>query len=273
MTISAKLSDLGGLEFVVSDPADTDDINGFSDTQSSVGGESAKFSGGSAMQANSGKKIGISQVKFEALITDLSARSILSSSGLTNPGNVIDDDDDTNTTFSDTNDELIVDFGSSITAVLKSVGNRSVSGSHNIEISLSTDDITYNFLVNLNYSEAKQTRDHGTETFRYVKFRSVGSTSSANVYSIFAEDTGGDDVTVQLLSTSSIDSTSGTTLIGSTVLTATSRDTGSIASVTTFNTTLYLTDAGDFVTLRVVSYAGQFTVPVKLKEITTVKEV
>ena len=273
MTISAKLSDVGGLEFVVSDPTDTDDVNGFTDIQNSVGGESAKFSGGSAMKANSGLKIGVSQVKFETSLTDLSARSILSSSGVTNPGNVIDDDDSTGTNFSDTNDEIIVDFVSSITAVLKSVGNRGVAGGHNIEISTSTDDITYNVLTSVNYSESKQTVNHGTDTFRYVKFRSTGTTSNANVFSIYAEDTGGDDVTVQLLSTSSLDATSGTTLIGSTVIAATSRDTGSSASVTTFNSVLYLTDAAHYVTLRVVSYGGQFTVPVKLKEITTVKEV
>ena len=65
MTISAKLSDVGGLEFIVSDPTDTDDVGGFSDPIS-TGAKSAKFSGGADMQANSGLRIGTSQIKVVA---------------------------------------------------------------------------------------------------------------------------------------------------------------------------------------------------------------
>lgn len=273
MTISAKLSDIAGLEFIVSDPTDTDDLNGFSDEQTTVGGESAKFSGGATMQANSGKKIGISQVKFETSITDLSARTIQSSSGVTNPTQAIDDNDTTAAFFTNINDELIVDFGSSITAVLKSTGSRTVGGNHSITITRSTDNITYFAFATVNYTEAKQTVTHGNATFRFIKFVSSTSTSAASVFSIFVEDTSGDKVTVQLLSTSALDGTSGTTMIGSTVLTATSRDLGSSTNITTFNSTLLLTDATHFVTLRIVSFDGIFDVPVTLSSITSVKEV
>jgi len=65
MTISSKLVDINGLEFAVSEDTDTVDVGGFSDSILTPSAITAQFSDLATMQANSGKRIGMTQLKIK----------------------------------------------------------------------------------------------------------------------------------------------------------------------------------------------------------------
>ena len=93
------------------------------------------------------------------------------------------------------------------------------------------------------------------------------------VYEAWREPSTTPSVDVQLLSTTTQDATSGTTLIETTTINAPTME-NPTAITSLHNTIPYFTGIGEFVTLRVVSYSdSDFKVPVTLSNITTVKEV
>ena len=275
MTISAKLSDVGGLEYIVSDPADTDDVNGFSDSQDAVGGESAKFSDLSAMKANAGRIIGISQVQFNTALAILD-RTVESEVNVTDSANAIDDTNAFASLDDRTVSEMVVDFGSSLTKVVKveyaSGSNASVTCT--VEKSANPTGPWTEIASANKTGTATAVVDGGSHTFRYIRvWYEAGSSdiTPLRLHNVWAEPSTPDSVDVELLSTSALDSPTGTVLIAQHTIFAPTRENQTpVTSI--FNSVLYMTGNAEYVTLRVVSYNGDFNVPVTLSDITTVKE-
>lgn len=264
MTISAKLSDVGGLEFVVSDPTDTDDVGGFSDTIT-TGAKTAKFSDTSVMQANVGKIIGVSQLKINSGAGGVvRSRSLESNVGWGNPNDAFDGNDTTFAAIAG-GGALIIDFTSIATTILK-IAHGTTSGNSTINVQISDDDISYTDLGNFfttSTSSTGETVDLGTQTWRYVKVERVSGTASTKVFEVF-EELSSESVTVRVRSSATIDTADGTVLITDQVMTPN--------QTLTFNTALLLTGAGQFVTLEYVSFVS-FAIPINLSQITSVKEV
>ena len=274
MTISAKLSDFGGLEFVVSDPTDEDDIGGYSDSQESVGAESAKFSDAMIMKANTGKRIGISQVQFNTSLAMLN-RSVNSETSITNSTNMIDSNLSSYAVFTSAGtSEIIVDFGSIANAVTKYQWSSDNFGSVNIEVEKSDNPTgPWTSIDTDNSSNATPIlRNLGSHSFRYLRISYTSLGTALRVYEVWREPSTTPSVDVQLLSTATQDATSGTTLIGTKTINAPTME--NQTPVTSLHkSSLLLTADGEYVTLRVVSYSdSNFKVPVTLSNITTVKE-
>ena len=276
MTISAKLSDFGGLEFVVSDPADEDGINGYSDSQESVGGKSAKFSDATIMKANTGKRIGITQVQFNTALALLN-RSVNSETSITNSANMIDNSLSSYAVFTSAGtSEIIIDFGSIATAVTKYQWSSNNFGSVNIEVEKSDNSTGPWTSIDTDSSSSTTPilQDLGSHSFRYLRISYTSLGTALRVYEVWREPSNTPSVDVQLLSTAAQDSTTATkTLIGTTTINSpTMENQTPITSL--HNSSLLLTADGEYVTLRVVSYSdSNFKVPVTLSDITTVKEI
>jgi len=296
MTISAKLSDVLGLEFVVSDPPDTDDVGGFSDPIQTVGAKTAKFSGGSTMKANTGLIIGLSQVKINTtgaipgIRTEVPADFI----GWVADGSTVDNNETTFTSTTNSAAEAVVDYGSVATRDIKLVtrltANRVEFGSGNLSLDfeISDDGIVFTIPVTtptqFQFLNVPATGDMGgtipvdtgivtfndpnSQTFRFVKIKAAvavgGSAKNWFIYQFTEQDIGPNQVTVRLRSSATQDVADGTVLISDQVMNESSQ--------LTFSTQLLLTGIGQFVTVEIVSLTS-FDIPVTLSDITSVKEV
>lgn len=268
MTISAKLSDVGGLEFVVSDPTDPDDVGGFSDAISVVSAITAKFSDTSNMQANPGLKIGMSQLKINSGTATVRTRTLESSVNWNNPNFAFDGND---TSFSNTTDdgaEIIIDFTTVATTTLKYIIAKTGAASNvTFNIQVSNDNFSYTDLGDdVTSSTSGETVDKGVQTWRFVKVtrvgQSAGGSTSSNLHEVF-EDSSLDVTTVRIRSSTAIDTANGTILITSQAMNEN--------QTLTFDTELLLTDPSGFVTLEIVS-SDTSAIPISLSEITSVKE-
>lgn len=267
MTISAKLSDIGGLEFVVSDPTDTDDVGGFSDAISS-GAKTAKFSDTSIMQANTGLKIGMSQLKINSGDPNpVRTRTVNDGSSWTNPNNSIDGNFSSSSNIASPGFPLIIDFTSVDTQTLKIQMGSGSGGSQqcSVEISVESTPINFTFVSNISTASGSTLFDLGTQTWRFVRVirLTAGGNPTTIMFEIF-EELGPDTVTVRVRSSATQDTADGTVLITDQVLNPN--------QTLTFNTSLLLTGVGQFVTLEYVGFTG-FAIAVNLSEITSVKEV
>jgi len=264
LTISSKLVDINGLEFAVSEETDTIDVGGFSDIISAVGAETAKFSGGGTMQANTGLRIGTTQLKIESGDGEpVRSRSIIQNTGWGSPTNMIDDNFTTNSSTSINGQLVVIDFTSGNTATLK-VTHGANTGNSTIKVEISDDDISYTDLGNFNTtSTTGETVDLGVQTWRFVRITRVFATSGTLVFQVFEVVTAA-TVTARVRSSATLDTADGTVLITDKVLSAN--------STFTFDTDLLLTGNAEFITLEFVSFVN-FAIPINLSEITSIKEV
>jgi len=249
MTISAKLSDVGGLEFVVSDPTDTDDVGGFSDTINTVGAaKTAKFSGAAIMQANLGKKIGISQLKINNAGFVPRSSVVIQGGFVTNFGTGV---------------AVTVDFGSLRMGIINGTTNNG-NGTTTVELQISTDNIIWVTVdtQTTTINTTGRSYNGGLQNFRYARFEITVLDDRCTPVNIFED--GISDVTINVRSSATQDTVDGTVILANKVILDTTTQ--------TFNTELLLTGAGQFVTLEIVSFSG-IDVDVNLSEITSVKEV
>jgi len=297
MTISSKLSDIGGLEFVVSDSTDTDDVNGFSDAIQAVGAETAKFSGGATMQANSGLIIGLSQLKINTSDALPGVRTEVGADFVTFPanGNTVDNNETTFSSSGSSGGEAVIDYGSVATRDIKLVTRMQYiqpefgsSGAMTFVYQISDDNISYSNPVTSSptfqslavtpggdmmgggtiNSGIVTYNDANSQSFRYIKLTlTLSGTASAPTWFIYQateQDIGVNQVTVRIRSSATLDTADGSVLINNQVMDEN--------ETLTFNTQLLLTGPSEFVTLEIVSLTS-FNIPTTLSEITSVKEV
>jgi len=277
MTIKRKNIRPGGFLEVEADNTDTVDLNGFSDSIQVVGAETAKFSGGATMQANSGLRIGMTQLKINT--------GTQIPSGSPRPENV-----ESNTTWN-TNPVgqpytgasgtvvgsiVVVDFESIDTQGLTTTTSASFGGGGNsvsVLYEYSSDDISYTTLGTevADAFNSPLITNWGTFTWRYIR---ITHTSTAGAGGNIASTSMVEnmmpppvnDVTVRIRSSVTINTADGTVLIPDQLMTENSQ--------LIFDADLLLTGepTGDFVTLEIVSQTGD-VIPVTLSEITSIKEV
>ena len=297
MVISSKLSDVNGVEFIVSEDTDIDDVGGFSDPIQVVGAKTAKFSGGTTMQSNAGLRIGLTQVKINTGDATPPARTevIADYVGWSANGNDVDDNFLTSlgaVTMSGTDNEAVIDYGSIAVRklVLKvqctALGTDFQGSQSQVTYAVSNDNITYGTFTQIANANRPPTgdmggsvivtstvtfTDPGTQSFRYVKIighkilASGSNATTSDVFEATIADTGS-TVTVKLRSSTALDTADGTILIDNQVMT--------LNDTLTFVNPYLLTGnpIGDFVTLEIVSLSN-FDIPVTLSEITSIKEV
>lgn len=297
MTISAKLSDVVGLEFVVSDPTDIDDVGGFSDAIQTVGAETAKFSGGADMQANSGLVIGVSQLKINTSDAVPGVRTEVGGDFITFPanGNTVDNNETTFSSSGSAGGEAVIDYGSVATRDIKLVTRMQYiqpefgsSGAMTFVYQISDDNISYSNPVTSSptfqslavtpggdmmgggtiNSGIVTYNDANSQSFRYIKLTlTLSGTASAPTWFIYQateQDIGVNQVTVRIRSSATLDTADGTILINDQVM--------GENEVLTFDTSLLLTGPSEFITLEIVSLTS-FDLPVTLSEITSIQEV
>jgi len=297
MTISSKLSDIGGLEFVVSEAADTDDVGGFSDAIQIVGAETAKFSGGGTMQANSGLIIGLSQLKINTSDAVPGVRTEVGADFITFPvnGNTVDNNETTFSSSGSVGGEAVIDYGSVATRDIKLVTRMQYiqpefgsTGAMTFVYQISDDNISYSDPVTSSptfqslavtpggdmmgggtiNSGIVTYNDANSQSFRFIKLTlTLSGTASAPTWFIYqatVQDIGVNQVTVRIRSSATLDTADGTVLINDQVMDEN--------ETLTFNTQLLLTGPSEFVTLEIVSLTS-FDMPTTLSEITSVKEV
>ena len=298
MTISSKLSDVGGLEFVVSEAADIDDVGGFSDAIQTVGAETAKFSGGSTMQANSGLKIGMSQLKINTAGATPGARTEVGADfvGWAVNGTLVDNNENTSEIASIGSPIAVIDYGSVAVRTPRLVGQLDGIGTEfgstgvkTLQYEISDDNITYTDPVTTNkiwaslnvpaggdmmggipHSSGKISFDDpNTQSFRFIKILGIstaagGVSNTGTMFQVTEADVGVNQVTVRVRSSATLDTADGSVLISGQVM-------NELESLT-FDTQLLLTGPSEFVTVEIVSLTS-FDIPVTLSEITSVKEV
>ncbi len=297
MTISSKLVDVSGLSFAVSQDTDTIDVGGFSDSIQSVGAESAQFSDTATMEANSGLRIGMTQLKIVTIGATPGVRTEESGDfvGWSATGATVDNNNVTFTNTTSTSAVAVIDYGSVATRDIQMITRMTyvqpefgTSGVQTFVYQISNDNITYGDPVTSSPTFQSQSvvaggdmmgggtidtgivtyNDANSQSFRYVKLTDTisGTASSPTwyIYQVTEQQTVTPEVTVRVRSSDTIDTADGTVLI-------TNQTMGENETLT-FDTELLLTGSGGFVTLEIVSLAG-FDIPTTLSDITSIKEV
>lgn len=269
MVIKRKNIRPSGLLEVEADNTDTVDVGGFSDPIQTVGAKTAKFSGGATMQANSGLRIGMTQLKINTGdVVFIPRTRIVNSGDASNTGNIIDDNPATSGAF-DENEFVVIDFTTIATAELHvTLRLQNALDLLSLRVEISDDNISYTTIATLvNPSTTTTDINLGINTWRYVRLTAINGDGLIFVFELFELiDPSTSDVTVKVRSSVTLDTADGTILITDQVM----NENESL----TFDTDLLLTEnpTGDFVTLEIVSQTGNI-IPVTLSEITSIKEV
>lgn len=268
LTIKRQNITPSGLLEVEADNTDSVDTNGFSDVLNSVGVETAKFSGGATMQANSGLRIGMTQVKIVTGAPVIPLGVIIPTTVVTNPNNLVDGNDGTSTGP----DNLVVsainatvDYGAIITAKIKIRWQFNEVGTKTAIVEFSTDNVIWNtaFTSSVLGGAPRETISGNEFTYRYLRIRSGTALVSVQFYTLVPVAGASIDADVNIRSSTTIDTANGTILDSVTV---------SQSTTTTLDTELLLTGNNQFVTLEIVSFSG-LPFNVNLSEITSIKEV
>lgn len=246
MVISAKLVDVGGLKYAVSEENDTINVNGDTDIINAVGAETAKFSGGGTMQANPGLRIGIVQLR-------LKTAAVVARSGVVISG-----------AYSTNNSTVVVDFGNIGTADIRANVRHATNASSASTLAVSDDDISYtNVSSVVTGTDTSFTHLGGVQTFRYARMTPGGFNPALLTFLIF-EIALVSTATYNIRSSTTIDTANGSILESGTI--------DSTGPDQTFNTDLILTGDGEFLTLEIVSFSAS-AFDVNLLNITSLKEV
>jgi len=298
LTISSKLVDIAGFSFAVSEETDSIDVTGFSDPIQTVEAKTAKFSGGGNMQANSGLRIGMTQLKINTSDAAPAVRVEVGADFITFPvtGATVDNDvATTNSTSASSGGEAVIDYGS--------IANRDIqlvtymqytqpefgsSGAMTFVYQISDDNITYTDPVTSSPTFQSLSivaggdmmgggvistgivtyNDANTQNFRYIKITlTTSGTASAQQWRIYQATTQSlvtPQVTVRVRSSNTIDTADGDIIIADQLMNEN--------ETLIFTTELLLTGEAQFVTLEIVSLTD-FDIPTTLSEITSIKEV
>jgi len=278
MTIKRKRVNAGALVEVEADSTDSVDTNGFSDPINLVSSKTAKFSGGSIMKANSGLKIGLTQLKIKTSAVQQPSRIIVTGSdtNTTNSGNIVDASINSFATTPEANNTQIADveFGSLITnktlEVRYGLGTASGSSSVTYETFVSNDGISYNSLgtqlINISGGATGILFSFTNTTWKFVRVFGLSFTGNPvefRTHDVRVSEGGTQNVTVRVRSSVTQDTADGTIIISDQVMNP--------STTLTFDEDLLLTDNGEFVTLELVSTTS--LLDVNLEEVTTIKEV
>ena len=253
MTIKRKRTNSSGLVEVECDSTDTVDTNGTSDGLSAVGGKTAKFSDNTTMKANSGLKLGILQVLIAAaaivvrsfsLVSGVSSSQTAGSFGIWDTGSIAT----SNIHISATN----FYGGSSISVVTG-------------RVAISDDNVTYTEIGTFTRGKlVTATSTFNNQTFRYVKITNGGSLNFPWLrINSGTETVASSQASVRLRSSTTQDGANGTVLKDSLTI--------SPSTNTTLNTELFLTGAGEYFTLEIVSFTG-VGFSISLNSITSIRE-
>jgi len=297
MTITSKLVDVGGLSFAVSQDTDTIDVGGLSNAIQTVGAKTAEFSDTATMQANSGLRIGMTQLKIVTIGATPGARTEESGDfvNFSATGATVDNSNVTFTSSSASSGEAVINYGSVDTRDIQLVTRMTYvqpefgsSGVQTFVYQISDDNITYTDPVTSSPTFQSQAvvaggdmmgggtidtgivtyDDANTQSFQYVKLTltlsGTASSPSWSIYQVTEQQTVTPQVTVRVRSSATVDTADGSVII-------TDQSMGENETLT-FDTELLLTGNGEFVTLEIVSLAG-FDIPTTLTEITSIKEV
>ncbi len=289
MTISSKLVNVSGLSFAVSQETDTIDVGGFSDPIQTVGAKTAKFSGGATMQANSGLRIGMTQLKIITIGATPGVRLEDVFSSYPKTGATVDNSNATSSATASSAGSAVVDYGSintrslQLVTMMNATGAEFGSGDMTMFYEISDDNITFSaptqflflnipaggdMMGGIPHSTGQVTFNAGALSFRYVRItQSTSGSGSAKTWTIFQfteQQTVTPTVTVRVRSSNTIDTADGDIIINDQVMDEN--------ETLTFIIDLLLTGPTQFVTLQIVSLTG-FDIPVTLSEITSIKEV
>jgi len=289
LTITSKLVDIAGLAFAVSEETDTIDVNGFSDPIQTVGAKSAKFSGGGNMQANSGLRIGMTQLKIITIGATPGVRVEDTFSSYPKTGATVDNSNGTSSATTNSAGSAVVDYGSintrslQLVTMMNATGAEFGSGDMTMFYEISDDNITFSaptqflflnipaggdMMGGIPHSTGQVTFNAGALSFRYVRITQTSSGSgSGKTWTIFqftVQQVITPTVTVRLRSSNTIDTADGDIIISDQLMNEN--------ETLIFTTDLLLTGEAQFVTLEIVSLAG-FDIPTTLSEITSIKEV
>jgi len=299
LTITSKLVDIAGLSFAVSQETDPVDAGGFSDPIQVVSAKSAKFSGGGDMKANSGLRIGMTQLKINTGDSTPGVRIEIGADfvGWVANGTIVDNSEVTFVSASIGAPIAVIDYGSVATRKARLVGRLSAIrpefGSPTtltLQYEISDDNITYTDPVTTNKIWASLSYvaggdmmggipadsgivsfvDPNTQSFRFIKILGIqtvaggGTSKTGHMYQV-TEDLGGvSTVTVRIRSSIGLDTADGSVIISDQVMNPN--------EILTFTTDLLLTGEGEFVTLQIVSLSN-LDIPVTLSDITSIQEV
>jgi len=270
MVIKRQRVNAGALVEVEADSTDIVDTNGFSDPISTVGAKTAKFSGGGIMQANSGLRIGITQLKINTGTADFIPRSksIESESGVSNSASMIDNNVNTRGFINDIGQFVIVDFTSIATATLRVIMElNNALEPQTVRVAVSNDNISFSDIATISLVTTKTDYNLGVQTWRYVRILSISGGNQAEIFRIYETlDVSSANVTVKVRSSVSLDTADGTILITDQIMNEN--------ETLTFDTNLLLTSNpnGTFVTVEIVSQIGG-EISVTLDEITSIQEI
>lgn len=267
MTIKRQRVNAGALVEVEADSTDNVDTNGFSDSIQTVGAETAQFSDTSTMEANTGLRIGLTQLKINtgSAVFTPRTRTIESSLNAINPANAI-----TPSGFCGLDEipsNVVANFTSDATAELHVRAGFTGGGgaSASILVEISDDNVTYSSVSNIVLTSTTTDYNLGAQTWQYVRVSlSAEVDSIAQINEIFEEADPNATVTVRVRSSVTINTANGDVLITDQVMNEN--------EILTFDTELLLTGNSQFVTLEIVSLTS-LNIPVTLSEITSIQEV
>ena len=297
MVIKRKNITPSGFLEVESDNTDTVDVGGFSDAIQVVSAKTAKFSGGSTMKANTGLRIGTTQLKINTTDATPGVRTEVAADFIIFPanGNTVDDNETTFSSSGSSGGEAVIDYGSVAIRDIKLVTRMQYvqpefgsTGAMTMVYQISNDNITYTDPVTSNptfqtlpvtpggdmmgggtiNSGIVTYNDPNSQSFRYVKITLTFSGTASNptwfIYQVTEQDTITNQVTVRVRSSATQDTADGSVIIPNQIMDEN--------QTLIFDTDLLLTGDGEFVTLEIVSLTS-FDIPVTLSEITSIKEV
>lgn len=294
MTIKRKNIRPSGLLEVEADNTDTVDTNGFSDPISVVSAITAKFSDTSTIQAPSGLRVGMTQIKIVAGAEFLPAQTLISSdwSGGVNivDGDLFTQSGTLSLVILPTVMEVIVDFGS---IASRSIGTKfNIAQTGNLSTSLFTrmtsrifvsDTVTFGAETgnqvntvpgtDTGAQNADFTHDEGPVSFRFVKFTLEQEATNVPtgqrpgncfVYEVNIQILPTTDAVVNIRASDTINTADGTVLNGPLNI--------SPSSTTILDSDLILLLSLKFLTLDIAT-GGDNLFDINLSEITSITEV
>lgn len=245
MTIKRKRVSSAGLVEVEADSTDTVDTNGTSDTISTIGSQTAKFSNSNVMQANTGLLLGILQLTVNSGSVEARTGTIIVGAY----GSV-------------STSPVTVDFGDIQTANASATVRHATSGTMTSVFELSTDNIIWTQVdTNVTSNDTTFTYSGNGETYRYARVRFTAGNNFL-IVTIIDETALSSTATYNIRSSASQNTNDGTILFTDTIIAGSSK---------TLDIELFLTGVGEFFTLQVVSYTtGNFDL--SLSDITSIRE-
>lgn len=276
MTIKRKNVLVGGGVEAEADTTDSVDTGGYSDSVSTEGGAiTAKFSNNSSMKANSGLRLGTTQIKVNSTGGGFVSGSVISPNLLTNPQNLEDVDEDSFTgpdIFNPSGAIILttVDYGEIQTSQIRIKWLVATNATTTLTVQYSEDNSTwtsaFTSVSTLGNTIIDQT-DPTYKTFRYLRVSFTRSTSTSYPFQFYVLGAVGSDgflITFNIRSSITANAADGTILA----------TTGVPANgETTLDDDVYLVVNGGYLTLELVSFPAELSsATISLSDITSILE-